>query len=69
MTDEMKYFVYLLEFYAAYKNKKTGDVIREWDSHGITEKIYDNYELYHIEAMENAYRDIDSLLSTGKPAW
>lgn len=69
MTEEMKFFMYLLEYYADYKNKKTGDVLREWDECGITQKIYDNYWVYHTERIENAYMDIDSLAKTGKPAW
>ena len=69
MTEEMKFFIYLLEYYAAYKNKKTADVLNEWDKHGITSKIYNNYWGYHTESIENAYIDIDSLLQTGKHAW
>lgn len=69
MPEEMSFFMYLLEFYAGYKNMKTGDVLKEWDKHGITEKIYNNYWCYHTERIENAYMDIDSLLSTGKHAW
>lgn len=65
----MEFFMYLLEYYAAYKNMKTGDVLREWDAHGITQAIYDNYWLYHTERLENAYEDIDCLLKTGKHAW
>ena len=61
--------MYLLEYYADYKNKKTGEVLTEWDRHGITQTIYDNYWGYHTESMENAYQDIDSLLATGKHAW
>lgn len=69
MAEEMKFFMYLLEYYADYKNKKTGDVLKEWDESGITQKIYDNYWVYHTERIENAYMDIDSLIKTGKPAW
>lgn len=69
MSEEMSFFMYLVEFYAAYKNKSSGDVLKEWDEHGITEKIYDCYWGYHTEAIENAYKDIDSLLETGKHAW
>lgn len=69
MTDEMKFFLYLIERYSAYKERPTGDVLKEWDEHGITQEIYDNYEMYHQERLENAYADIDSLLSTGKHAW
>ena len=69
MTEEMKFFLFLIERYAAKKGLATGDVIREWDAHGITQEIYDNYEIYHQERLENAYDDIDSLIATGKPAW
>ena len=27
------------------------------------------YEMYHSEDIENAFRDIDSLIATGEPAW
>ncbi len=39
------------------------------DKRNITDEIYDNYEMYHQEAIENAYEDIDCLLATGKHAW
>lgn len=40
-----------------------------WDEHGITSFVYDMYEMYHQEAIQNAFVDIDSLIETGKPAW
>lgn len=58
-----------MEYYSAYKNKKTGDVLREWEKGVIIQKIYDNYWIYHTERIENAYIDIDSLMKTGKSAW
>ena len=69
MTEEMKFLMYLLEYYAAYKNAKTGEVLKEWEECGITQKVYDNYWMYHTERIENAFEDIDSLISTGKYAW
>ena len=66
MSEEMEFFMYLLENYATYKNQKTGSVLTEWDQHGITQTIYDNYWGYHTERIENAYQDIDSLLTNGK---
>ncbi|MBQ7649356.1 MAG: DUF3791 domain-containing protein [Victivallales bacterium] len=68
MSDEMAFFIYLLEQYAAFKEKKTGDVLREWDEHNITQTIYDNYWGYHTERIENAFDDIDSMIATGKSA-
>lgn len=69
MSDEMTFFMYLLEYYAAYKNRKSGDILKLWDSCGITQKIYDNYWIYHTERIENAYADIDNLVTDGKFAW
>ena len=69
MTEEMTFFIYLLEQYAAYCGRKTGDVLREWDRKQLTQRIYDNYWEYHTERLENAFADIDSLLKTGKSAW
>ena len=68
LEEEMWFFIYLLENYAAYKDKATGDVLKEWDEKGITQEIYDGYFQYHQERIENAYEDIDSLLTTGKHA-
>ncbi len=69
MTDEMVFFLFLIERYSNVKNRVTGDVLREWDEKGITQEIFDNYEMYHQERIENAYEDIDSLIATGKHAW
>ncbi len=69
MSEEMYFFMYLLEYYASYKDKKTGEILKEWDQHGITQEIYDGYWGYHTERMENAFDDIDSLLATGQHTW
>ena len=54
--------MYLIEQYAAFKQRPTGDVMREWDALGITELIYDMYERYHVERIENAFEDIDAMV-------
>lgn len=69
MSDEMSFFIYLLEQYACYKQKSAENVLQEWDNRDITQKIYNNYWGYHTEAIENAFDDIDSLLATGEYAW
>ena len=43
MNEELKFFLFLIERYAQHRNKSTGDIIKEWDAHGITQKIYDSY--------------------------
>lgn len=69
MSEELEFFSYLLEYYADYKKKATGEVLKEWDDHGITKIIYDGYWEYHTERIENAFEDIDCLIETGKHAW
>ena len=69
MSDEMDFFIYLLESYAYHTGRTADEVLREWDEHGITQTIYDGYWGYHTEALENAFEDIDCLINTGEHAW
>ena len=66
MTKEMEFFLSLIERYAKAKGRMTGDVLREWENKGITQEIFDGYFEYHQERLENAYDDIDALVTTGK---
>ena len=69
LPKEFAFFAYLLESYAAQPGREAGEVLRVWDEHGVTQKIYDGYWLYHTEAIENAFADIDSLVRTGEYAY
>ena len=69
MSEEFLFFSYLVESYAQNKGMAPADVLNLWKEHGITDFIYGMYEMYHSEAIENAYADIDSLIATGRPAW
>lgn len=40
-----------------------------WMRRSLRIFVYNMYEIYHTEAIENAYMDIDSLIATGKTAW
>ncbi len=68
IEEAMWFFIYLLEHYAEYKGMKTGEVLQLWDAHNITNEIYDGYFQYHQERIENAYEDIESLLTKGRHA-
>ena len=69
MSDELEFFLFLLERYAAARGLMSGTVLRAWDECGITDMVYENYFLYHQEAIENAFADIDTLMETGHHAW
>lgn len=63
MPKEMEFFIFLLEHYASYKGSSADKMLAEWDELGLTDFIYGMYERYHIERIENAYEDIDRLIS------
>lgn len=69
LSKEFRFFTFLLESYAQFKGISASEVLKTLDEKNLTDFVYDMYELYHVEAIENAYKDIDSLISTGKPAW
>lgn len=63
------FFTYLLESYAQSRGMNASEVLKALDEQGATQFAYDMYELYHMEAIENAFMDLDSLIATGQPAW
>ena len=62
MSKEMEFFSFLLEQYARYKQTTADLVLKKWDELGITDYIYNMYEMYHSEAITNAFADIDSMM-------
>ena len=69
LTKEFKFFAYLLEGYAVQKDTTADKILETLDEKNLTQFVYDMYELYHSEAIENAFTDLDSLIKTGKPAY
>ncbi len=62
MKKEDEFFIYLLENYSEYKQTSTTDIINKLDKLNLTQIVYDMYERYHSEAIENAFNDIDELI-------
>ena len=63
LSKEFRFFTYLLESYAQHKNTTAGAVLKTLDEKGLTDFVYKMYDLYHVEAIENAYMDLDSLMA------
>lgn len=63
MGNEMEFFIFLIENYAEYKNTSADAVLKLWDNLNLTDFIYDMYERYHTERLENAFEDIDKLVA------
>lgn len=64
MSKEMEFFTFLMEQYAQYKNTTADKILRQLDELNLTDYIFNMYEMYHIEALENAYADIDKLIES-----
>ncbi|MGN1144145.1 MAG: DUF3791 domain-containing protein [Anaerovoracaceae bacterium] len=62
MRKETSFFIYLIERYARYKGKSADQILKEWDALDLTDFIYDMYEIYHVERLQNAFADIDALI-------
>ena len=62
MSKEMIFFIYLLERYASEKQSTAPKILSEWDKLGSTDFIYEMYEIYHTERLQNAFDDIDTLV-------
>ena len=63
LSKEMKFFIYLLERYAESRDTTADAVLEQWDELGVAELIFDMYDLYHVEKLENAFTDIDDLVA------
>lgn len=62
MSKEMDFFIFLMEQYAFYKKTTADKVLTKLEELNLTDYVYNMYEMYHIEAIENAYNDIDALI-------
>lgn len=67
MTKEQEFFLYLLEYYAQYRDLPTSKVLKELEELDLVDLICnDMYWRYHTEAIENAFEDIDKLIAERK---
>lgn len=62
MTKEMEFFSLLLEQYAFFKKTTADKILNKLDALNLTERVFNMYEMYHSEAIENAFADIDSMI-------
>jgi len=63
LSEESRYFLYLIEQYALHKGINGKQVLDLFEKQNLVEYIYDMYYTYHTERVENAIEDIDGKLS------
>ena len=66
MSKEMEFFIYLLEHYAYYKHTTADKVLKILMDLNILDDVFNGYEFYHIERLQNAYDDIDKMIKESK---
>ena len=66
VSKEMSFFTYLLESYAAFKKQRADIIFQQLDDLNLVETIFNNYEMYHRENLNNAFIDIDLLIQKNK---
>ena len=54
---------FLMEQYAAYKGTTANIILARLEEKKLTDFVYSMYERYHTEALQNAFDDLDRLLS------
>lgn len=63
MSKEFKFFIYLLERYAEHIGVTADVAYRRLSQKGLVDYAVNMYDLYHVEAIENAFADLDRRLS------
>lgn len=61
-SNETDFFILLLEQYSAYRRKSSQEIYQELKDKNLIQYIYNMYEIYHIEALTNAFEDLDEKL-------
>jgi hypothetical protein len=69
LSEELSFFIYLLEKYAEYKQISTAEALRLWEQNDTRRFVLDSYEMYHQEALTNAFREIDYHRENGRPLY
>ena len=63
MSKGFRFFIYLLERYADHLDVTAVVAYSRLAEHGLVDYAIGMYELYHVEALENAFADLDRRMS------
>ena len=66
MSKEFVFFIYLLERYAEHLGVTADVAYRRLLEKNLVDYAIGMYEFYHIEAIENAFADLDEKLSAAE---
>lgn len=67
MSDELEYLAFAMEKYRQAKGLTPLETATLFREKGLSQRVLDNYYLYHIESPAHMIADLDSYLATGRP--
>lgn len=67
MSKEFRFFIYLLERFAQRCGESAADLYDRLEAAGLVDYAESMYELYHVEAIENAFEDLERRLALAEP--
>lgn len=68
MSREFRFFVYLLEHFAAHRGETAADTFDRLERAGLLDYAQNMYELYHVESLDNAFADLEARLAAAETA-
>ena len=66
MSEESRYFLYLIEQYSLNKGITGKETLDLFEKQNLVKYIYSMYQTYHTERVDNAIEDIDNRLTLNK---
>ncbi len=62
MSREFRFFIYLIERFAEHRGESAAETYSHLERAGLLDYAENMYELYHVEALDNAFADLDHRL-------
>ena len=62
MGKEFRFFIYLIERFAEHRGESAAETYSHLERAGLLDYAEGMYELYHVEALDNAFADLDRRL-------
>ncbi len=66
MGKEFRFFIYLIERFAEHRGESAAETYSHLEQAGLLDYAENMYELYHVEALDNAFADLDHRLDTAE---
>lgn len=67
--ERFEFYTYLFEQYSRYRGTVVSEILEQLEEKHLSEVVYSMYEMYRSKANKSFFKDLDSILETGKSVW